>query len=620
MGADNMEKVLISDSFVFESDDYSSYEGSRKGVLRTVRGPLAEWDNKNRNKRKYSERLWDRVLNSPYVKEQMKNKSLFGEANHPPDRMEVDFSRVSHCISDMRKEKDKKQIYGNIDILDTPLGRVLNALYEYGAVLGASSRAGGTLTEKTGYTEVDEDNYQFITFDIVPYPSVESARMVSEGASVEEIDVRREQVGEQAKIEIKRIFESSSESDKGILKEFIGELSSIYDMGSEIDKMVSIIEEEVCKEEEEIEEGRDGEKIKDATLCLLKDSYRLNRSINEEREGLKKELEKLKESMLKKDDEIKSLKESIDSEFHGSGLDKSTISKIKDMETEIELLEAENKMLLNKSKAFKLVNERVRELEGEKKGLEFKLREKDQKVLESSKNIKESLEVEKELGKVVEELATVKKEKEDLERVVEGHALEKEKTEKRVGNMEGREKILEGKNRKMAKEFSELKESLKRSEKEKRGKIAAAQLKIKSIEESFEAKIKSIEEENSSKIEEYEKLIGESLERVNETEKQLEEIRETAASYQKICKSYEKGLIEVVSGMYGVNESEVRARLGEGKRVKVGDLYVICEEIAARTRPSNLVEAVVERSTVIEGEDRKESKLGSVVSGSRRGK
>src|SRR5210317_328362 len=138
-------RELVRDEIIFSSECYESVAPKRKGVLRTVRGPVSEWGNLNRNKRKYTEKLWDKVLASDYVLEQKKNKTLYGEANHPENRFEVDFSRVSHNIVEMYKVPDKQQVHAEIDILDTPLGNVLNVLYDYGSALGYSSRAGGVL-------------------------------------------------------------------------------------------------------------------------------------------------------------------------------------------------------------------------------------------------------------------------------------------------------------------------------------------------------------------------------------------------------------------------------------------------------------------------------------------
>ena len=58
----------------------------------------------------------------------------------------------------MWKVPQSNQIFGEIHILDTPFGRIINTLYEAGGVIGYSSRAGGALHQRKDYIEVDEIN------------------------------------------------------------------------------------------------------------------------------------------------------------------------------------------------------------------------------------------------------------------------------------------------------------------------------------------------------------------------------------------------------------------------------------------------------------------------------
>ena len=589
------DNVLISDNFIFDAVDFESVKSSARGVLRTIRGPLAEWDNKNRNNRRYSEKLWDRVLDSSYVKEQMRNKSLFGEANHPPDRFEVDFSRVSHSISDLKKIPEKKQIYGTIDILDTPLGRILNVLYEYGAVLGVSSRAGGTLTERAGFTEVDEDNYQFVTFDVVPFPSVEKARMVSEGTELDKKE--RILISEEARKEIKGIIEGASESEKSVLREFIGEISNTYCLDEEV---LMLEGDESC--------GSNGEKVRDTTLCLLKDSYRLNRSLVEEKESLQKELDKLKESIEEK----------------GENFEGNTDPE---METSLELLESENAMLKSRLRTFQLVKEKIKLLEGVNKELEKKVLEKSRKLNESVKTEKPN-KSDKELGEVISELATVREEKKKLNEMVEERARDLTEAGDRL--LEAETKIYEMTilNEEMESKVEGLEEEIKKVRKEGKGKITAAAARVKDVKESFERKIEEQKEEHdklieayNEKISEYEGTLNEYLESSEGLGQEIEKYKDIAASYQMTYESYRKELVKVVSGMYGVSEHEVMVRLDESRPVKAGDLYTICESLSSKARPMNVsvVEAVVDSEEKAENEEKK-LKMGDIISGSRRGR
>lgn len=163
----------------------SKEDKKRPGVLKTVEGVFAEVNEKNRNGRRYSRKLWDNVLKGDYVKEMLNNRTLFGEAEHPSDRSEISLPNVSHVITDLKLTPEGK-VMGKADILDTPAGKILNTLIEYGANIGISSRGMGTINESPdGEMWVDENNYMFVTFDFVPMPSVKIARPpVREGVEV----------------------------------------------------------------------------------------------------------------------------------------------------------------------------------------------------------------------------------------------------------------------------------------------------------------------------------------------------------------------------------------------------------------------------------------------------
>lgn len=142
-----------------------------EGILKRIKGVVADFK-PNRNGRVYPRALWERVINSEYVKEMMSSKCLFGENNHPfDDRVEIDLNNVSHCIHNMWIEGDS--VIAELDLLPTPAGEIINKLIDYGSKIGVSSRGAGSVTADGN---VDPDDYQFFTFDLVPRPSVAAAR------------------------------------------------------------------------------------------------------------------------------------------------------------------------------------------------------------------------------------------------------------------------------------------------------------------------------------------------------------------------------------------------------------------------------------------------------------
>ena len=148
-------------------------KASRKILGRLV-GPIADCLNPTRNGRLYTEELWDKVFENPIMKEKFKNKVIYGELGHPADRTEIDMEKIAVCMSELPKKNSKGQLEGVFDILDTPNGRILKTLCDYGSTLGISSRGQG---EVLGDDSVDPDTYDCECFDIVLVPAVESARL-----------------------------------------------------------------------------------------------------------------------------------------------------------------------------------------------------------------------------------------------------------------------------------------------------------------------------------------------------------------------------------------------------------------------------------------------------------
>lgn len=158
-----------------------SSEAVKSGsALCTLSGPFADATVPTRNNRLYTVDLWRKVLSSSHVKEMLDTKTFFGEADHPSrkeERLEVSLPKVSHVITDLWLDEKDHIVYGKLDILDTPSGRILKTMVDYGSVLGISSRGAGQVITQGKQAIVDPDTYNFVTLDIVPLPANVSARL-----------------------------------------------------------------------------------------------------------------------------------------------------------------------------------------------------------------------------------------------------------------------------------------------------------------------------------------------------------------------------------------------------------------------------------------------------------
>ncbi len=136
-----------------------------------IEGVFLQADIKNRNGRLYPARVLDKEVNR-YIGEMVEKKRAFGELSHP-DSPSVNLDRVSHVIKELRKE-DSNWI-GKAKIIDTPMGNIVKSFIDEGAVLGVSSRGVGSLKERNGANEVQEDFHLAVAADIVADPSAPDA-------------------------------------------------------------------------------------------------------------------------------------------------------------------------------------------------------------------------------------------------------------------------------------------------------------------------------------------------------------------------------------------------------------------------------------------------------------
>lgn len=169
----------------YKQEDFTyKADTSNPAVLGVLEGPVADIVNPTRNGRKYSEALWEKVFDNPIVKEKLACGGIFGESQHPVDRQEVDTEKIAIAMKEAPVKHDDGKLYARFYILDTPCGRILKTLADFGYKIGISSRGSGdTYTDADGNEVVDEDTYDFETFDAVLLPSVKEARMqvVNEG-------------------------------------------------------------------------------------------------------------------------------------------------------------------------------------------------------------------------------------------------------------------------------------------------------------------------------------------------------------------------------------------------------------------------------------------------------
>lgn len=129
-------------------------------------------------RRIYPRAILERELEN-YQKFIRENRAL-GECDHP-DTSVVELKNVSHIIRDAHMQGDV--VYGTIELLDTPSGKILKKpcwiRCNFRCIL-----EGRRIYKKAGDTDVVQEDFQLICFDMVSEPSTPGAFMMSEGKTV----------------------------------------------------------------------------------------------------------------------------------------------------------------------------------------------------------------------------------------------------------------------------------------------------------------------------------------------------------------------------------------------------------------------------------------------------
>lgn len=155
---------------------FTEVESSKRpGVLATIKGAVTGWK-ANRNGRTYSRELWEKAIDSDYVREQVALRHFVGEADHPEERLEPIIKEMSHSITDFEFHDETSEVWATIDILDTPNGHLLKTLLDYSGSLSFSTRGSGDVMDNG---EVDPDTYQLFAIDAVLRPSYPTATVTA---------------------------------------------------------------------------------------------------------------------------------------------------------------------------------------------------------------------------------------------------------------------------------------------------------------------------------------------------------------------------------------------------------------------------------------------------------
>jgi hypothetical protein len=118
--------------------------------------------------------------------ELIEQRRSMGELDHPESSV-VNLKNVSHLISEYNWDGDN--VMGKIEVLPTPSGNILKELIKSGVTVGVSSRGMGSLEDRGGVMEV-QDDFELLCWDFVSTPSNPGSymHMIKEGKETVQYD------------------------------------------------------------------------------------------------------------------------------------------------------------------------------------------------------------------------------------------------------------------------------------------------------------------------------------------------------------------------------------------------------------------------------------------------
>lgn len=134
-----------------------------------LEGVFAQFGVENNNHRIYEEKEY--LPHLDYLKKKIQENRLLGELDHP-DKFDISLSKVSHLIEEVKYDAKKRQITGKIRLLDTPSGQIAKNLVDTGVPISISSRAAGVVGENKKV-----QIKRIFTYDLVADPGFENAQL-----------------------------------------------------------------------------------------------------------------------------------------------------------------------------------------------------------------------------------------------------------------------------------------------------------------------------------------------------------------------------------------------------------------------------------------------------------
>lgn len=164
--------MLLTEYRPFNTNKRLAEQAVKENKPLIVSGVIQRAEAKNQNGRVYPTEILRREVQK-YIDGPIAEKRAMGELDHPESSV-INLQNVSHNITECWWDGD--DLHGKFEILNTPAGNILKALFAAGLTVGVSSRGMGSVEENLQEQTVTvQDDFELLCWDFVSTPSTHGA-------------------------------------------------------------------------------------------------------------------------------------------------------------------------------------------------------------------------------------------------------------------------------------------------------------------------------------------------------------------------------------------------------------------------------------------------------------